>query len=144
MEVPDGLEWRIYYADENNDTIITVDNFNFTPDTVPTTHVIGINQLIDNRSDTDRIVGADNYLWIESLSMWTGSDDPGVAHRDAAGTDYIRVFGIWTPTVLYQRGQAQLMVDEDFPNALDKDSMSSMEQKIFEAAVEQEVLNRLA
>lgn len=139
MEVPPGLQWRVYYADENNDAVITRDNFDFEPDELPTTHAIAINQLIDNRRDCDRITGSDNYLWIESLQLWTGSDDDGVAHRDQASTDYIRLYGIWAPTPLYQKVRATCMTDSDFPNALDKDSMSSMELSIFEANIQQEL-----
>lgn len=142
MEVPEGLSWRIYSINENTGEVLTYDNFSYLPSEVPTTGVIAINQLVDNRRDTDRITGADNYLYIEGQSLWTGSDDLGVTHRDGAGTSYVRIYGLWTPTPLYQRAMAEVIVDSDFPNALDKDSMGSLETSLFNARFEQEKIRR--
>ena len=143
MEVPDGLMWRVYYVDENNGTVITRDNRDFAVAELPTTHVICINQLIDNRTDSDRITGVDNYLWLTNMQLWTGSSDVGVGHRDQASTDYIRLLGIWAPYPLYREARALALTDPQFPNALDRDSLSDEGKAVLDANVTLELNKEL-
>lgn len=139
-----ALKWRVYYVNEIDGSLVTVDNTQSAPGDLPDTHVVWLNQLVEEDTDTDRLFGESNYLWIPSLELWTMADDRAVTHRDLKGTAYTLIYGIQPPTPIWRKLAAMAMTDEDFPNATGRGSYGYEQREIWNASVEREVERRLA
>lgn len=123
---PDPLvEWAVYYVFEDPARTARFTNLDGLPSEAPTTNVIVTNQKTENGRDTERFSGSDNYLWIDATQQWTPASDFNVQVRENDGTAFsARLYGFYTVRSLYLAVLHQSEVDEDFPNALDRDSYS--------------------
>lgn len=134
------LDWAVFTFDEQQSRIRKYTNLDTSFNNLPSRGVVGVIQVFDDVitgiRDPYIIDPALNYIFVDSLQMWTGSDDENIVYRKSIGiTLSAELKGLWIPDPWYAHVLKIIKADSDFPNALDRTSLSGEQQKRFDVAV---------
>lgn len=131
-----GPDWTIYYFNLRTQMLTTFSSEDGRPADAPSRYVITINQKVDNDTDTMRVDGTDNYLWMPDMKMWKRSDDRGVDFLDEDGIPYdARLYGLDIPDPYYHQVLRMAASDSNYPNAIDRNSLDRERQLRFDIMV---------